>query len=446
MHNEIVRAHARGVAYHNSIDLYNTVKNNENFYIGRQWENVDSCGLPTPVFNFIKRVVAYVVATVASDGIKINTNDEEITRELSRVFEKNHLNAKIKELTRDAAVCGDGCFYVYYDNGLMVETVDNTRIFFGDTSTPDVQRQPYIIISKRELVDSLYSRTKNRDAVLDEGDGKQTVLIKLYRKNGRIYATECTKRGVIRPEWCLNLTLYPIVWFNWEKVRGSYHGQAMVSGLMPNQIFINKLYAMAMISLMTTAYPKILYDKTRIDRWDNRVGSAIGVVGGDMEGVAKVMSPATISPQLMTFIDSAISYTREFMGASSTALGAVEPTNTSAIVALQKASAVPLELNRVNLYRAIEDLGRILIDFMKNVVKSRVVDGKILSFSSVSEDIVLDVGTTHVWSEAASVQTLDRLLERDRITLSEYLERLPEGYITNKAGLLHKGDTRPAGE
>ena len=79
--------------------------------------------------------------------------------------------------------------------------------------------------------------------------------------------------------------------------------------LIPNQIFINKLFAMSMISLMTTAYPKIVYDKTRVPKWDNRVGAAIGINGGDVNSVAKIIDPAQISPQIAQFIQLAIDYT-----------------------------------------------------------------------------------------------------------------------------------------
>ena len=32
------------------LNLYDNVRANENFYIGKQWEGVQSNGLPTPVF------------------------------------------------------------------------------------------------------------------------------------------------------------------------------------------------------------------------------------------------------------------------------------------------------------------------------------------------------------------------------------------------------------
>jgi hypothetical protein len=45
----------KGVDFKNQLNLYDTVRSNEDFYIGKQWEGVQSNGLPTPVFNFIKR-------------------------------------------------------------------------------------------------------------------------------------------------------------------------------------------------------------------------------------------------------------------------------------------------------------------------------------------------------------------------------------------------------
>ena len=46
----------KGVMFNSRIDLYDTVENNENFFIGKQWEGVEANGNPTPTFNFLKRV------------------------------------------------------------------------------------------------------------------------------------------------------------------------------------------------------------------------------------------------------------------------------------------------------------------------------------------------------------------------------------------------------
>ena len=42
-------------------------------------------------------------------------------------------------------------------------------------------------------------------------------------------------------------------------------GMAMITGLIPNQEFINKTYAMSQLSIMTTAFPKVVFDKTKIE-------------------------------------------------------------------------------------------------------------------------------------------------------------------------------------
>lgn len=46
------------------------------------------------------------------------------------------------------------------------------------------------------------------------------------------------------------------------------------------------------------------------------------------------------------------------MGASEAALGTVNPDNTSAIIAVQNATAAPLELTKMEFYRFTEDWAR----------------------------------------------------------------------------------------
>jgi len=62
-----------GQTYNTGIDLYETVKQNENFYIGRQWEDVVAPDLEKPVLNFLKRVMTYFVAMICSND-KIGHN------------------------------------------------------------------------------------------------------------------------------------------------------------------------------------------------------------------------------------------------------------------------------------------------------------------------------------------------------------------------------------
>ena len=497
----------RGVEFKQQLGLYDTVQENENFFIGKQWEGVQANGLPTPVFNFMKRVTMFQVATITSDNIAARVTPLVATKEKSKleleriaamvndqlamVFERNKIPALLRVYARNAAVDGDSCTYTYFDtdvpNGqdvpgeIVTEIIENTRVHFGNPNSRDVQSQPYIIFSRRLPVedvqwmaeengcseaeienikpdeDSFYSEMDNLN------DRRVTTLLYLWRdrKTKRIHKFECTHDVVISEDVDTKLTLYPVTWLCWDYIQDSMHGQASITGLIPNQVFINRLFAMTMISLMTTAYPKIIYDKTRLPGgWDSRVGAAIAVNGGDVTNIAKIMDPAQISPQIAQFIELAIDYTQNFLGASDVAMGDARPDNTSAIVALQRAANTPLELTKQNLYQSIEDLCKIYLDQMRAFYGTRVVEMKGLEnateqpFGITLDDMTLlqefdfatlkdfptavrtDVGASSYWSEIASMQTLDNLLMQGKIGLVEYLERVPSGYVSKRQELL----------
>ena len=491
--------------FKSGLNLYENVRANENFYIGKQWEGVQSNGLPTPVFNFIKRIILYVVASTATDNLKMAASPlsssgvmdsaqlEQITQVMSAqfavLFEQNKLAKQLREFMRNAAVDGDGCIYSWFDpdaetgqtakGTIRTEVLENTRVAFGNPNSRDVQSQPYILVSRREMISEVKKEAKDNkqdpDAVISDTDetsdhfdamtdGKVTTVIKFWKnkEDGHIYAIKVTNGAVIRPQWDTGMTLYPIIWMNWDYVQNCYHGMAAVTGLIPNQIFVNKMFAMTMISLMTTAYPKIVYDKTRIAKWDSGVGKAIPVNGGNVGDVAQAIAPATISPQVGEFISLAISLTKEFMGATDAALGDTRPDNTSAIIALQKASSVPMELTKQNFFQCIEDLGRIWQDQMRAHYGVRYVDLKPteeeqqqammlgitipnqprptpFDFSILEQiplSIKLDVGGSAYWSEIAQMQTLDNLLMNGQINVVDYLERVPNGYISNQQELI----------
>jgi hypothetical protein len=56
----------------------------------------------------------------------------------------------------------------------------------------------------------------------------------------------------------------------------------------------------------------------------------------------------------------------------------------------------------------------------------------------LSLSLKLDVGASAYWSEIAAMQTLDNLLVRGKIDLIDYLERVPNGYITKQQELIDK--------
>ena len=492
----------KGLEYNNSINLNDNVKVNENFYIGKQWEGVDSNGLPTPQFNFLKRVVGFVIANITTDNIKVNAtalahvpNEDElinpvriVNEEFAAIIERNNLPSVFREYARNAAVDGDGCLYTYWDDslengqkvkgGIRTEIIENTRVFFGNPNDRDVESQPYIIIARRSFVRLAKKRAKENGIVDWENitsdeestavdnakltDDKVTDLLLLWRDedSGEIQAYEFTQTGEIRKPYSLGIRRYPVSWLPWDMIADSYHGQAMLSGLIPNQIFINKAWAMSMLSIMKMAFPKVIYDKTKIRNWDNRVGSSIAV-HGDVNTVAKIMDPAAISPQIAQFIELAQRMSEECLGATGAALGEGRADNTSAIIALQRAASTPTELNKQALYASIEDLFRIYLEFMVSFYGKRMVDiepdeklrealafaGQTVpstvpaefDFASLEQHQVflkLEAGASSYYSEIAALSTLDNLLMNGQINIIQYLERVPNSHVPAKNKLI----------
>jgi len=501
----------KGLMFNNYVKLDETVQANELFYIGKQWEGVISNGLPTPVYNFLKRVVGFIVSSITSDRITVlatqmaaaGIEDKEyadrivavVNAEFQSLCERNNIPKMARTLARNAAVDGDGCLYSYWDpdvhTGMWVEgtevmgaikkmIIENDRVFFGNPQDRDVQSQPYIIISSREFVRDVKKRAKEngssewQDILPDEeirnvdrkeyqiGDNKVTTLLVLYRddETETIWAYECAESGEIKAPWDTGCHMYPISWLNWDTIKDSYHGEAMITGLIPNQIFVNKMWAMIQLSFMRSAFGKVIYDKTRIARWDNAVGAAIPVTG-NVDNVAKNIDPAPIQPQVFQLLELAVQMAEQNMGATAVAMGDTRPDNTSAIIALQRASNTPHELTKQNLYDCIEESFRIDLDIMTAnygvrpvLVAPTVMEADAYKFvgQPVPETVQvmfdfsqldnhpftlkLDVGASTYWSETAAIQTMDNLLMNGRILTSEYLDRLPEDFMPKKGELL----------
>ena len=484
----IWKEYQKGRQYNNGIGLYDTVRKNEKFYIGDQWDGVNAPDLPKPTLNFLKRVVAYFIAMLVSDDITVSfspigdfdeTSCRLMSKEVSRVLEHTKQKAKNRDLMRDAAVDGDCCLYLWYDpdaessdeirGAIRTEIIENINVYFGNPYLHEVQEQPYIILCQRRMVKEVQeearqnggdweSITADKDDVQGEkGSGSDlcTVLIRLWKdENGDVQCCKTTEKTMVRKPFPTDLRRYPIAYMSWDKKKSSYHGQSVITGLIPNQICVNKLYAMAIRSVEMTAFPKIVYDQTKVKTWTNRVGEAIGVIGDPTSAVATSFKAQDMSYQVSNVIDRLISHTRDFMGASDAALGNVTPDNTSAIIAVQQASAVPLELQRLSFYQFVEDYVRIMVDIMAANYGQRQREleipdettggfAKVIGYfdfsqlRSVNPEMQVDVGAAAYWSELMQVQTLDNLFAAGIISDPElYVSIIPDKYISRKQDLL----------
>ena len=292
-----------------------------------------------------------------------------------------------------------------------------------------------------------------------------------------VHVTKATQTAVIFEDVDTGLSLYPIAWANWEKQKNQYHGRALVTGLVPNQIFINSMFATAMRHMQLVAFQKTIFNADLIDNWTNEVGQAIAVhglqPGQSITQVAQNLPVAEMSSQIFTLIDKAMAYTKECLGATDAQMGNVKPDNTSALMVLQTNAEVPLENIRAGLYEWVEDISSILLDMMgtyygkRPVVVDKTFDelvtgpdgtpvidpmtGTMKTQSMVRKvvqefdfsvlkhlflNLRIDVGATTYFSEIAMTQTLDNLRRDGTLDVIQYLERIPDKLIPKKQQLL----------
>ena len=493
-----------GKNYNRRIGHYATVRENERFYRGDQWKDVDSGGLPTPVFNLVGRIASYLTSSVLSyrmgvsfrcdslpylpEGRRKERLEEQLellNRYLTGQYRHFSSGQSLRDAVQDAVITGDGIFYTYWDEGLgtgqpfrgdlRTVTVDSVNLFVADVTNSDLQSQEYLILAGREPVQSLrrealrhgcdeetvraiqpdsdvteqagdYSRMENDDPEA----GKATFLLKFERdENGHVCFEKSVRGAVIRREQT-GMTHYPVAKFSWDRVKNSFHGASPLTQLIPNQKYVNKAYAMAMKHMADTAFSKVIYDKRLIPEWSNEVGEAIGVVsGGDIRTAAATIGVGEMQADYLRLIEQAVQQTKDLAGATDVALGEVDPTNTSAIIALREAAELPLDSVRASLCVCIGELAEIWLDMLGEYCGSRrlfaefthggeslaaVLDLELLR----SEELhaVVDAGASGRYSKVTLLNTLNTLLQDGHITFAQYLERLPEGVLQDRETLL----------
>lgn len=310
-----------------------------------------------------------------------------------------------------------------------------------------------------------------------------------------VHVSKCTRNMAIFEDIDTGMSCYPIAWGNWEKQKNCYHGRALVTGVIPNQIFINSMFAMIMRHMQLQAFPKTVYNADLIGHFSNEVGQAIAVhglaQGQAINQVAANLNPADMSNQILGVINQVVTYTKECLGVTDVQLGNIKSENTSAIMVMQSNAEVPLENQRAGLYEWMEDVVRILLDMMgtyygeRPIVMSKSMETAVQDQSSgmpvmnqytgtmktVTENrrvmqsydfsrlkkiwlnIRVDVGAATAYSEIAMMQTLDNMREAGIIDAIDWLERTPDKMIPKKQDLLQKlraalsrQDGTPAGQ
>lgn len=488
---EIWAEYQKGVQYLSNKNIYSIVETNEDFYDGRQWKGLENNSLPKPVFNILQRAGKFMVASIGTNDVAVDmapfselAEDQEritpICDEVKNVIEIARIKEASKEIIRNAFV--DGWGYLMQSYNPDVETgqkvkgqienqiLDCTSVYFGNPYSNAIQTQPYIIISLRQHVSQVKEEAKKLGVSKDEyesinpdNDGLQanddstnlvTVLIKYFRKDDTIWFTKTTKDVVLIEPTDLGYKRYPIACFGWDPMKNSYCYNSPMTSVIPNQIFINKTYAIAQMYGLQSAFPKIVFDKNKVDMTEFlETTGPMATAGLDIAGkFLDFIKIPDFSNNILELAQNVIAVTKDCLGVTDASLGNVRPDNTSAIIALQETSAVPLEIQKQNFYVFWEDIVRNLLDIMVNSYGIRTIltaEGSIavVDFSllrNLNFQLSVEIGNGAMFSEVAQMNTLDKLVQAGYIDPGDYIDTVPRKYIPQKQKLLRSYQQRMA--
>lgn len=496
------------VSYVTQRHLYDIVKQNEKFYDGDQWDGLDEDNsLPRPVINIIQRVIKYQVATLSTNDVAVSLtphsdNEEDnkklkpIASEIERVIEQAKIKESAKLVIKNGAV--DGACYMMQEfdpdfdtkqdiKGRVInKLVDNTSMYFGNPYSNDIQTQPFIIVALRQYVKQVQQEAKklglseNQIAMItpdnaddqanDDSDKLVTVLLRFERRTVKveekieevdefgntiikeipkevesIWFSKSTQSVFLKEPVDLGYKRYPISQFGWDPIKNSYLYNSPITPVIPNQIFINKCYAIAQMYGLQSAFPKIVYDKAKLNIKDI-LGNTKPVAVANLDLMGKFLDFIKVpdfSNNILSLVDSVTSQTKECMGINDASLGNVKPDNTSAIIALQEGSNVPLEIQRQEYYEMWEDTVRNILDIMASSYGTREIMSDeglaTIDFSllhNLNYDLNVDIGSGAQYSEIAQINTLDKLFQAGVINAELYVDAIPNKYIPNKGKIL----------
>ncbi len=429
------------------------------------------------------------------DNSEINLAMDALSDYFKVTAERVRFDSIKADALKDAYVSGTAVLYTYWDPSIRTglyadetrkaairgdiscELLDIENVYFGDPNVTDIQSQPYIIVARRESVSKLkreaekYGISKEDIAKIKpdsefgymagdlsenepEESKKATVLTRFWREENEqgsvIKAVKVVKECVIRPEWSLGIRLYPFSVFRWDSRKGSAYGVSEVTNLIPNQIAINRMVTASVWSVMMMGMPIMVVNGSVVNGpVSSDPGQILKVYGKseDMDNAVRYVNPPAFSSGLASNINALIGETMSQSGATDAAVGDVTPDNTSAIIAVREAATMPLQIQKNRFLQFCEDTARIwaeywVICYGNRALKIEDEDGVwYMPFSSdrykdLLISVKVDVGASTLWSEAQAIQTLDNLFNKDIISVSQYLERMPKGVIPDVNGLI----------
>ncbi|MFX3633727.1 MAG: hypothetical protein ACE3L7_25580 [Candidatus Pristimantibacillus sp.] len=493
-----------GLAYHKQVGYQNDWPAYERMKAGDQWPAATdkTRSLPRPVFNIIDLIESLKVSMVMNEQIMMRYSTQDsgdpisieaadlFSRYSDTVWEDIKQNEINEEMLDVCANVGTGILHYYWDadytggnklpyaGRMCGEVLDPINVFFGNPQNKDVQKQPNIIISYRDMLSNVREQAKASGlsktlVAMIRGDSdkreegydaaqievqdteKVTVLLHYFRKGKNVFFKKVASGIVIKPATDTGMKLYPLVVMQWKRRRKSIHGIGDTKGLIPNQRAINFLVAMSILSAQLTGWPKLAIDPMRVNKSKitNTPGEVVEVKQAEqgLDSAIKFLNPGQISPHVNDLVGQIIDLTRSMSSANESSTGEAPGANmaAAAIMQLQKANGVPVESVKRRFYQAMEDVGRVWEQFFKvkynmpREIKVKDVQGDDeytdflgTDYADTDLSLKIDIGPSSQFSEALMMASLDKFLDKQFIDFEQYLKYAPSNVVPFKERLL----------
>ena len=504
---DIWQLYEKHAMYMRNKGYYSATDRNFRFFNGNQWDNaIVGKNVELIQINYIKPIVKYKVGVVTSTNYAIIYNSDNfesqefrteakraselLTKEASKIWEKNKLDNRLKKAVRKSAINGEVIVYWYWDEETQmpkIELKSKVDVMYGNENDDDIQNQPYILIKRRSSVINAreYARSKgvkeeeilnihgdnftqdeSGDSSKDEVDDMTTIVTFLYKKDGTIHFSESVKYVTITKDQDTGLTYYPVAHLNWEDCEGNARGIGEVEQHIANQIEVNKTATRRAFIAKSIAYPYKVVNEDKIQNPDalNKVGATIRIKDGSAEDISKyfrITNPGTISPDIANLQNELITVSRELAGAGDMATGQIQPDEASgkAILAVQRASEQPLNEQSANVLQFIEDIGIIIFDMIKtysgdlmvvdestDAITGDVVEELVIIPKQILETLKLNIkidvtpkSAFDKYAQEASIENLTQsqlFLPQNQQLLEDYVSLLDDDSTMPKSKLL----------
>lgn len=385
------------------------------------------------------------------------------------------LNSLCARVLKNSYVSGTGVLYTYFDGEQDTGiTLDETRIkgdiacevlninnvYFGAGSEPDIQAQPYIILAGMKDKAALLRTAQNfgNEAAVEnlkpDDDGKVLVLTKLFKvyKNGTstVHCIKVTEDGYLRKEFDTNLHLYPLSVFRFRESDSCAYGDSEITCLIPNQIAVNRMITANVWSNISLGMPMMIVNGDTVSGdISNDPGQIVKIYGTneDVAGAVKYITPPDTNTGIGTAVQSLIDTTLTQSGASPAALGDTQAQNASAISKLQSAALMPLNILKWRYIDFKEQTAGIWADFWLNLYGNRKLkiedengiwyfpfDAK--RYRDLEFCAKISVIPPENFTAREKAEALGLLYDKGIITAKQYLSRLPDSLIPDKADII----------